>query len=453
MIIVGGGIAGLTMALSLHQAGIRARVYEATEDVLPLGVGINLQPTAVRELTELGLGEQLSQEGVEIRALSLFNKHGQLICNEPRGLSAGYHWPQYAIHRGRLQLLLWRTAQQRLGPDKVRSGMEFQHFTQSEGRVTAIFQNRVAGVTETDEADLLIGADGIHSAVRRQLYPNEGQPRFGGQILWRFAIDAEPLLGGNTQSICGYFRQRIIVYPIGSGARSGEHETNCICQIAVPGTAPSREDWNRRASREDVLAAFGTWNFPWLNMPALIERAGQIFEFPLVDRDPIERWTMGRVTLIGDAAHPMQPIGSQAGSQAIIDARVLTGVLARPSDVVEALRRYDLERRPAMNDVILRNRRFGPEMAMQLVEDRAPNGFATADDVISQAELDEITRSFSAAAGLDAATVNGRASFVPAAANSGARQRGSECPTREPVSSCHKEQAGIRGSATDKLYS
>ena len=215
--------------------------------------------------------------------------------------------------------------------------------------MTAIFQNRVAGVTETDDRPTYDRCRRHPLGCPQTASPNEGQPRFGGQILWRFAIDAEPLLGGNTQSICGHFRQRIIVYPIGSGA-SGEHETNCICQIAVPGTAPSREGGNRRASREDVLAAFGTWNFPWLNMPALIERAGQIFEFPLVDRDPIERWTMGHI-VIGDAAHPMQPIGSQAGSQAI-DARVLTGVLARPSDVVEALRRYDLERRPAIDDVV-----------------------------------------------------------------------------------------------------
>jgi 5-methylphenazine-1-carboxylate 1-monooxygenase len=423
VIIVGGGIAGLAMALSLHQAGIRARVYEAAEEVRPLGVGINLQPTAVRELTELGLAEQLGHAGIAINVLSLFNKHGQLICSEQRGLSAGYRWPQYAIHRGRLQLLLWRAAQERLGTDNVRSGLEFIHFSQCDARVVATFRDRASGMTVTEEADVLVGADGIHSAVRRQLYPREGEPRFGGQTLWRFAIGTERFLGGNSQAICGHFLQRMIVYPIGRSARTGELETNCICQIAVPGTAPAREDWNRRASREIILAAFDTWKFPWLDMPALIERTEEIYEFPLVDRDPVETWTVGRVTLIGDAAHPMQPIGSQAGSQAIIDARVLTGALAASSDLSEALRRYDLERRPAMNDVTLRNRQFGPEAAMQLVEDRAPNGFATVRDVISQGELDNITRSFSVAAGLDAKSVNDRPSFVAATTNADARRR------------------------------
>jgi 5-methylphenazine-1-carboxylate 1-monooxygenase len=417
VIVVGGGIAGLTMALSLHQAGIRVRVCEAAEDVRPLGVGINLQPTAVRELTELGLAEELNRAGVAIGALSLFNKHGQLICTEQRGLSAGYHWPQYAIHRGRLQLLLWRAAQQRLGDVNVRSGLEFKHFTENDSRVAATFLERTSGNNVTEETDVLIGADGIHSTVRRQLHPNEGEPRFGGQILWRFAIESEPFLGGSSQVICGHFRQRMIVYPIGQSARTGELETNCICQIAVPGMVPPREDWNRRASRETVLAAFSAWKFPWLDMPALIARAKEIFEFPLVDRDPVETWTRGRVTLIGDAAHPMQPIGSQAGSQAIVDARVLTGALSASSDPSEALRCYDLERRPAMNDITLRNRKFGPEAAMQLVEDRAPNGFARISDVISQAELDEITTSFSVAGGLNAERVNNRTSFVAAPTN------------------------------------
>jgi 2-polyprenyl-6-methoxyphenol hydroxylase-like FAD-dependent oxidoreductase len=425
VIVVGGGIAGLTMALSLHQAGIRVRVCEAAQDVRPLGVGINLQPTAVRELTELGLAEELKHAGVTIAALNLFSKHGRLICSEQRGLSAGYRWPQYAIHRGRLQLLLWRAAQERLGEANVRSGLEFKHFTEHDTCVAATFLERISGKNVTEEADVLIGADGIHSSVRRQLYPNEGEPRFGGQILWRFAIEAEPLFGGNTQVICGHFRQRMIIYPIGLSPRTGELETNCICQIAVPGVAPAREDWNRRASRDAVLAAFSAWKFPWLDMPALIARAQEIFEFPLVDRDPVQTWTRGRVTLIGDAAHPMQPIGSQAGSQAIIDARVLTGVLAQSSDPSEALRRYDLERRPAMNDITLRNRQFGPEAAMQLVEDRAPNGFARISDVISQAELDEITTSFAVAAGLDAERVNKRTSFVAAPTNRSGHPRAS----------------------------
>jgi 2-polyprenyl-6-methoxyphenol hydroxylase-like FAD-dependent oxidoreductase len=412
VIVVGGGIGGLSLALSLHQAGIEVRVYEAVREPAPLGVGINLQPTAVRELTELGLGDALARTGIATRQLSYFNKFGQLISSEPRGLLAGYRWPQYSIHRGQLQLLLLEAVRQRIGHDNFRSGLRLTAFEQRDNRVRAHFRDSESGAEVVDEADVLIGADGIHSAVRRQLYPGEGGPRFAQQILWRAAVDAEPFLGGHTMTIAGHFHQRIVAYPIGGAAAGGTLLTNWICQMTVPNEAPLREDWNRRVSKDKVLAAFGAWRFPWLDIQTLIEQSPDIYEFPLVDRDPVSAWSFGRVTLIGDAAHPMQPIGGQAGSQAIIDARALTRALLATSDPVEALKRYDEERRPAMNDITLRNRAFGPEAAMQLVEERAPNGFAKVEDVISHQELDSIANSFRAAAGLDVETVNGRPSFV-----------------------------------------
>jgi 2-polyprenyl-6-methoxyphenol hydroxylase-like FAD-dependent oxidoreductase len=412
VIVIGGGIGGLSLALSLHQASIAVRVYEAVRDPMPLGVGINLQPTAVRELTELGLGDELAQIGLAMQELSYFNKFGQLIHTEKRGITAGYRWPQYSIHRGQLQLLLLRAVRARLGDDNVRTGLRLVAFQQGRQRVTARFQDSRSGASVRDDADVLVGADGIHSMVRRRLYPAEGEPRFAGQLLWRAAIDSEPFLAGRTMIIAGHFHQRIIVYPIGRGAKPGQLLTNWICQMSVPGDAPPREDWNRRVSKEQVLAAFAKWRFPWLDMPALIDRTPDIYEFPLVDRDPVPTWSSGRITLLGDAAHPMQPIGSQAGSQAIVDARVLTGALMAASNPVEALRRYDVERRPVMNDITLRNRRFGPEVAMQLVEERAPNGFARIDDVISREDLHAIADSFSSAAGLDPEAVNGRPSFV-----------------------------------------
>jgi len=212
-----------------------------------------------------------------------------------------------------------------------------------------------------------------------------------------------------------HFHQRIIVYPIGK-ARNGKILINWICQKTVPDRAPPREDWNRRVAKEDVVAAFGHWKFPWLDLPALIAQSPDIYEFPLVDRDPVAAWSFGRVTLLGDAAHPMQPIGGQAGSQAILDARALTRALSETDDPAAALVRYDGERRPAMNDIILRNRNLGPEAAMQLAEERAPNGFACIDDVISRHELDAIAGSFAAAAGLDVETVNTRPSYVLPAA-------------------------------------
>jgi 5-methylphenazine-1-carboxylate 1-monooxygenase len=415
VIVIGGGIGGLTLALSLHQAGIAVRVYESVRDPAPLGVGINLQPGAVRELIELGLGDVLARTGIATQQLSYFNKHGQLIWAEPRGLQAGYKWPQYSIHRGELQMLLLRAVRGRMGQSSFRSGLRLTTFEQDRNRVTATFTGSESGTVLSDAADILVGADGIHSTVRRHLHPAEGSPRFARQVLWRGAVDAEPFLGGRTMVIVGHFHQRAIAYPIGVGSRAGSLLTNFICQASVPTDAPPREDWNRRVPRETVLTAFGQWRFSWLDIPALIECASDIYEFPLVDRDPVPAWTFGRVTLLGDAAHPMQPIGSQAGSQAIIDARVLTAALLRAPNPLEAMDQYERQRRPVMSDITLRNRRFGPEVALQLVEERAPNGFERIDDVISQQELETISTSFSTAAGLDIETVNSRSSFVPPA--------------------------------------
>jgi 2-polyprenyl-6-methoxyphenol hydroxylase-like FAD-dependent oxidoreductase len=414
VIVVGGGIGGLSLALSLHQAGIAVRVYEAVSALAPLGVGINLQPASVRELTELGLGDELAEIGIAARRLSYFNKFGQLIWGEPRGLSAGYKWPQYSIHRGQLQMLLLRATRERIGTSNFRSGMRFVSLRERRDRVTATFCDG-SGANIADDADVLVGADGIHSAVRHHLHPGQGEPRFAQQLLWRAAVEAEPFLGGDTMIIAGHFHQRIIVYPIGREKQRGRLLTNWVCQKSVPGPAPGREDWNRQTSGEKVLAEFGSWRFPWLDMRSLIEQTPEIYEFPLVDRDPVATWTRGRITLIGDAAHPMQPIGSQAGSQAILDARTLTSALIATADPVQALLRYDSERRPRMNDITLRNRRFGPEAALQLVEERAPNGFERIEDVVSRHELDVISISFSEAAGLDVETVNARPPFVTAA--------------------------------------
>lgn len=416
VIVVGGGISGLTMALSLHQLGVPVRVYEAARVVTPLGVGINLQPNAVRELTELGLGEALAGLGIATEALRFFNKFGQSVWQEKRGRAAGFAWPQYSVHRGRLQVMLAEAARARLGADALCTGHIFQHCVERGDKIVATFVDRSGAVIAEDEADILIGADGIHSAVRRQFYPQEGEPNFAGQILWRAAVETEPFLGGATMIIAGHFHQRIIAYPVAKSAAPGKLLTNWIAQMTVETTAPPREDWNRQVGPDRFLDAFRDWRFDWLDFPKLVNATAEIFEFPLVDRHPVERWSFGRVTLIGDAAHPMQPTGSQAGSQAIVDARLVAAALLAERDPAAALAAYDRARRPVMNDITLRNRNFGPEAAMQLAEERAPQGFRHIEDVIPRDELEAISRSFQQAAGLDPGGLNARPSLVPSGA-------------------------------------
>jgi 2-polyprenyl-6-methoxyphenol hydroxylase-like FAD-dependent oxidoreductase len=403
-VVIGGGIGGLTTALSLHAAGIEVDVHEAVNALKPLGVGINLLPHAVRELTELGLGERIAGVGVATQELMYVNKFGQEIWREPRGLGAGYRWPQYSVHRGHLQMLLLEAVIERIGEGRIHLGKKALQFTSAADHATA----RFADATVT--ADLIVAADGIHSAVRAQHYPNEGPPKWNKRILWRGVTEGPSYLGGRTMVMAGHQNQKFVCYPIGSA--DGRPLINWIAELSFPeGHLWRREDWNRPADLADFLPAFESWRFPWLDVPAIIRGAERVFEYPMVDRDPIPRWTFGRLTLLGDAAHPMFPIGSNGASQAIIDARVLAYELATCPSIDEALSRYEAARRPATAKIVLANRGNGPEQVMQIAEERAPNGFETIESVIPRTELEEIANRYKVMAGFDKDTLNERPSL------------------------------------------
>jgi 2-polyprenyl-6-methoxyphenol hydroxylase-like FAD-dependent oxidoreductase len=407
--VIGAGIGGLTAALSLHAAGIDARVYETVAEMKALGFGINLQPNAARELIELGLGEVLAETAIETAELGYYNKLGQLIWSEPRGRRAGYAWPQYAIERGALQEILLDTVKARIGADNVLTGHHFVSFEQDGSGVTAHFVERGSGRHLLHaRSDVLVGCDGIHSAVRAQLYPGEGPPRGSGRVHWRGAVEAEPFLGGRTHATMGFSDQRAVVYPM--SRKAADRGCSRMSWVVVVPALGSNSDltWGRKVSNDLVVEPFKHWNFSWLNFAGLIRRTTEIYEYPEADRDPLPRWSFGRVTLLGDAAHPMRPVGAQAGSQAVIDARVLAFVLANSPFPEQALEQYDAHRRPNMNAVVLRNRGFGPAIIMELAEERAPQGFSEIEDVISRRELEEISLAYKAEAGFDPGELNRR---------------------------------------------
>jgi 2-polyprenyl-6-methoxyphenol hydroxylase-like FAD-dependent oxidoreductase len=413
VLVIGGGIGGLTTALSLHAAGIEVEVFEQVPRIEALGVGINLQPNAVRELIELGLGDELAKAAIETSALSYYNKLGQLIWSEPRGMAAGYRWPQYSIDRGDLHLILYAAVCQRIGAGAVSTGHRLTHFTQSSGGVEAHFVDRESGrELLSRKGDALIGCDGIHSAVRVQLYPDEGGPVSSGRIQWRGVLEAEPFLDGRTHVTIGSSLRRAVIYPISNKiAATGRSLINWITVLGKQAASDVPGTWDRRAPKERFFEHFRDWNFDWIPFADLIAKTEEIFEYPKDDREPLPRWTFGRVTLLGDAAHPMRPVGSQAGSQAIVDARVLAHALGTAKDTNDGLERYQAQRLAPMNAMVLRNRQFGPSIIMEIAEERAPNGFERIEDVIPFGELEEISRSFKSAAGFDPEQLNRRPSF------------------------------------------
>ncbi len=406
VIIAGGGIGGLVAALSLHAAGIACEVFEATPEVRALGVGINLQPHSVRELIELGLGDQLARIGVPTQEFVYANRFGQVIWREPRGLAAGYRWPQYSIHRGRLQVMLWEAAVQRLGADRVQPGRRLVGFEQDALGVTARFLDGGQA-----RGEVLVAADGIHSAVRQQFFPAEGLPKWNGALLWRAVSVAPPYLTGASMVQAGHRDRKFVCYPIG---RTGDGRCiiNWIAEQRFPTDATwAREDWNRQGQVSDFLPLFQGWNFGWLDVPALIRGTEAVYEFPMVDRDPLPWWTQGRVTLLGDAAHPMYPIGSNGASQAILDARILARELATQPGWAAGLASYEALRRPATAAVVQANRGDGPDRVMDVVHERAPEGFTRLEDVVQPGELEAIIMGYKRTAGMDPATLNARESW------------------------------------------
>lgn len=418
VIVVGGGIGGLSAALSLHAAGIEVQVFEAAPTITALGLGIHLQPNAVRELTELGLDRELAANAVPIEELAFYSKRGQRIWSEPRGLEAGYRWSQYAVNRGTLQMILLAAVEQRLGKSAVQTSHRLASFEQSEAGVTAHFVDSVTGAPlPAVQGDVLIGADGIHSVVRKHFYPDQ-TIRYGGQLMWRCAAPAAPFLSGRTMIIAGHRNQKLVCYPM-LELPDGRMMMNWIAELGLSGDGPPREEWNRKIEKSRFDHAFASWQFDWLDVPALMAAGGDVFEFPKVDRDPVDRWTFGRISLLGDAAHPMHPVGSQAGSQAVVDARSLAFHLAAcRANPQEGLQRYEAERLPPMREIALENRTLGPEVVMELVEERAPKGFAHINDVLSAQELQERADAFKRLAGFAIESLNQRPSYTVAAASS-----------------------------------
>ena len=403
VVVVGAGIAGLVTALSLHQIGVDVDVYESVDEVRALGVGINLLPHAVRELDALGLLERLRGVSVEPSTLAYFTKRGELIWDEPRGEAAGYRWPQLSVHRGLLQQVLLDAAVERLGAHRIHTARHLVRLDEGNAGVDAVahFATRRGGPVEHSvAAPLVVCADGIHSAARAQFYPDEGMPRWNGALLWRGVADVPPVLDGRTMVWAGHPDQKFVGYPIQHLA-DGRQRFNFIAELrSAERELPEREDWNRVGVLDEFIGPFEGWRFPWLDVPALIRAAAGTFRFPMVDRDPVDCWSFGRTTLLGDAAHPMYPIGSNGASQGILDARVLAGcVHAHGSDVLAALEVYDAERRPATAAIVLANRGMGPELPMRLVEERAPDGFAAIGDVISPEEIAEVTEGYRRTAG------------------------------------------------------
>jgi 2-polyprenyl-6-methoxyphenol hydroxylase-like FAD-dependent oxidoreductase len=416
VLIAGAGMGGLTLALSLHQIGVPCRVFESAREIRPLGVGINVLPHAVRELLELGLEYALDANAIRTKELAYFSKHGKQIWSEPRGLDAGYKWPQFSIHRGELQMLLLNAVKDRLGPDSVLTGHHIVDWKDTGSGVRARFVEKDSGKTVGEyDGTLLVAADGIHSSVRAHFYSNEGPPLWNGRILWRGITYGEPYLSGRTMIMAGYQSLKFVCYPISKSAtESGRPMINWIAEREFsPDYQWRREDYNRPGKLEEFLPWFEDWKFDWLDVPGLIRDAEYVFEFPVVDRDPLPRWTHGRVTLLGDAAHPMYPIGSNGASQAILDARVLAREILDNGETEAALLAYEAERRPATSELVLLNRGNGPEQVMQLVEERAPNGFKVVTDVLSQKELEDIAANYKRVAGFQVDKLNARPSIVP----------------------------------------
>jgi len=407
VIIVGGGIGGLTLALKLQRAGIACRVYEAAPEIKAVGVGINILPHASKELTELGLEDALSKVGITTIDACFFNRHGQLIYREPLGRHAGYAWPQFSIHRGDLHAVLLDACRSRIGADRIYAGWKGVRIEQDRDGATAYFRHAVSNEDlPPQRGAVAIGCDGINSAIRKQLYPDEGPPIYSGVNMWRGVTRWQPFLSGACLTRAGWLATgKMVIYPIRNAIdAAGRQLVNWVAELTTP--KYKRRDWNRPGNLDDFIGNFEDWHFDWLDVPELLRQSEMILEFPMVDQDPLPRWSFGRVTLLGDAAHPMYPRGSNGAGQAILDAKALAHSLATHADPVAALQAYEVQRLDATANVVRMNRQNPPDAILREIYLRTGDKpFTNIDDVISKNELQALSDGYKRITGSDKATL------------------------------------------------
>ncbi len=417
VLIAGGGISGLVLALSCHQVGIPFKVFEASKTMRPLGVGINLQPSAVRELCDLGLEDQLDKIGVKTRDYGMYSKKGLHIWTESRGTHLGYHWPQYSVHRGWLHMMLYETLVDRAGPEVMETGWRITGYSQHTDRAH-LHMSGPDAATRTDDGTVVIGADGIHSALRKQMVPDEGPPHWDGVVLYRGTTQAKPFLSGASMVMIGHEGRRFVSYPIsGADPATGLATINWIgCLKQNPSAGYPHDSFSREASQDDVLPTFEGFAFDWLDIPHLIRSTKQIFEYPMIDRDPLTQWTDGRVTLIGDAAHPAYPVGSNGAGAGILDARTLVAQFLQHGLTSDALIAFEALMLPPTTKMVLTNRSAGPDAILDVVEDRCGGQFERIEDVIPRADMDAHAETYKKIAGYGVADTNNRAQIIPVGA-------------------------------------
>ncbi len=413
VLIAGAGIAGLTLGLSLHQVGIPFHIYEAVEDIRPLGVGINLQSLATRELFELGLEDALDKVGLRTEEVGYFTAQGQEIWREPRGTFAGNTWPQYSIHRGGLQMALLDALIERAGPDVLTMGAAVTDWREVNGGVEVTLTNRKTDTgVGTATGDVLIAADGINSLLRAGFYPDEGPAVWGGTMMWRGVTRGPRFLTGRSMAMVGNKACKFVCYPIGD-TDDGGSLINWIADLELPADYDwLSQDWNRAGNRADFAHRFEGWSFDWIDIPKIIAKADGIWEFPMVDRNPLPQWSFGPVTLLGDAAHAMYPIGSNGASQGIIDARVLARELRDHGVGQGALQSYDDIRRKAVNAVVLANRGDGPDKILDIVADRAPEGTDDIESIMPLSELQAFADRYKTVTGMTIDELNKRPAII-----------------------------------------
>jgi 2-polyprenyl-6-methoxyphenol hydroxylase-like FAD-dependent oxidoreductase len=400
IIIVGAGIGGLTLGLELHAAGIPCRIFESAREIRPVGVGINLLPHATKELAALGLEADLAKVAIATEDATFFNRFGQLIYREPLGRAAGYEHPQFSIHRGDLQMVLLDAFVARAGRDRFNTNRHCTGVEQDESGVGVHFSDGPGGaIGSSIRGRAVIGCDGINSAVRKQLYPDEGEPRYSGVNMWRGVTRWKPMLSGASMVRAGWLSHgKMVIYPIRPAGGDGLQLVNWVAEIETP--IYRKRDWNRPGAIEDFIGAFADWHFDWLDVPAFIRAADSVLEFPMVDQDPLSRWSFGRVTLLGDAAHPMVPRGSNGAGQAILDARALAAALLENDDPVAALVAYEKRRLEATTRIVLTNRSNPPDAILREVFQRTNDRpFGVIDDVISREELVALSEGYKRIAG------------------------------------------------------